>query len=701
MVSARPPNARQPSRPRTRWLVIGLTAVALWGYWGLSPGSEPNAELSREPDVERAAIGGSMRRVRARCSARDVDPELLQRMLTRLASARSDTRRCAAMIQLAAVAADNDVPAAEIARYTRRTYGTDVRTCAVEALGACRSPGALERLLELSEEADSSLRFEVAWALAARMDDAALARVLALADRPGSPWRVPACVALAEVGAPEALDAIAAALDDVVASERQALIAALGATRDPRAIELLKGALAAASHGVDGAVIAALGVHGSPEATRVLMQLLQRRPSRAYAVLRALATSKDPSARQLLLSAAEGRDVHIDTEQALAALSLSADPDVRALMRSGLAHASQWRRKAAIEYFSEYPDAEAVPALLALAHDASASGDRSVLRALGNSGSSEAADALEELALNEDGEGRGEALGALAAMPDQRERARDLALELSERDPATAVVVLERLDPGDSPQAHAALLAMARLPGFAGERATELLSSRTDADTERVLAQLARSADAPHRGEALLALGKNGSESGAAVVREVLRSGDSEARRSAVAALGGGLGAKAEADLLTASHDREPEVAATAVEQLASIATPAALARLEELVDSPNAAIVSRALSAVASEAPERVAATVDRIMASANADTLLGAVSVASYLDPAPRTQLVERALRHSSSDVVVAAIDQLVEITDGGDALTARLGQLANDQALPSEARDYAREALENHGE
>ena len=697
---ARRPDAPTPSRSRASWLLLAAACVALWGYCWSGPATGSKPEPGAASDGEREPARRSPRSGRGACKAGGADPELLRRQLERLDRASSAARRCTALRQLAAIAADNDVPAAQISRYTRPHQPLEVRVCAVEALAACQSPGALEHLLALSERADRSLRLEVARALASRSEDAALARLHALAGEVASPWRVAACIALADAGAPEAVDAITAALSDALAPDRRALIGALGETRDPRALELLAGVLAGASRALDDAAIAALGVHGSPEATELLIQQLERRPASSLAVLHALVDSDAPGARQFVLVAAQDGQAHVDQDDALAVLSRSMDADVRGLMLSGLAHASGKRRAAALDYFNEHPDGEAVPALLALAHDASGLVDRSVLLALGASGSREAADALARLASDGGGEHAGAALHALANMPEQHERALGLALELRERAPRSVLKVLEALDPGDSRPARAALIEMTRRPDAAGVRAIQLLSSQADADSERVFAQLARDAAGARRDAALAALGASATESGMAVVREVLRSGDDDARSRAVEALGSGLGVKAEADLLAASQDRAPEVAQTAVYQLASIATPAALTRLEELVAAPDSGIVSTALRAIASDAPDRVAPAIDRILASSDADTLQGALIATSSLEPASANQLIEHALRHPDLGVAVDAIDALIDGSSDDAHVRARLGQLADDPALSGRARGYARMALETYG-
>ena len=670
----------------------GLCALAVCAGTGLVVAIccavTPAEQIEAAPDEDARAELPLTAAARCQPAETPRDGKLLARWLERLDARRSDGARCLVLNQLAAHAAVGDAAIGVLAKYTRATYPTRVRACALSSLGFAVSPVAVGTLLELARAIEGPLREALVRALASREETSARAGLVALARDPGSPLRDLAAIALAQVGAPEAVSVLEELLQDP-GPRASRLILALGETGDPKALGVLQHLLDRHGSMFAEDISSALGELSTPESTRALLSLLQKGVVDEDVIYRALAKSGDASAQQALLAAAES-----GKGSALATLSSLEGPQVQAWMLRALDSGDSARLQAAASYFSGHADEAAIASLSKLLRSDRPEHAQAALQALGNIGGRAACAALEELA-GRPGPLQGMALGSLAQQPEAAERARALALSLLDQDeaPTNALGILAK---DASPEAHAALLRAARGGETQSRRAIWLLSKRSDPETVSVLSDIARSPSSPRRLSALSALAEGGSPQAVDVMRDALRSDDPAVRQQAVAHYGSLDAPDVEQALVHASRDSEAEVATTALEGLAELATPAAVDQLARVASDPAGSVAHSALMSLAQAAPERTTAVVDTLLQVKGSGGLQAALGAVSALPSEVGERVLSRALGSADGEMLGQALNYLQEGGAESSPFVDALDRIAHDAHLPSELRDQARNLL-----
>jgi HEAT repeat protein len=678
------------------WKGLALAALSLSGVllWRTSSVRATQVEAACEdesgaPTHAPGQGGGTAPRGRHRTAS-------VARALAKLEQAGNTYARCQALSRLARIAGDDEGALSRVADYTESSRGTELRVCAVAALGDADGALALTWLLALLDDPAPQVADTAAVALAALDTQAARDALLARAKSGSRAQRIAAACGLAQAGAPEATALIAALLEGSDLNTRHRLLSALGGTGDPGALPLLAAVLETGSRSLHYVVLNAIAQIGGPAAHDMLTTLLHERPALSAMIAGALGSTGDDEARDVLLELAQSEAGGNTAQAALAALTNFDGPEVRALMSRALRGEQAGARSMASDYFASHPDPSSLPMLLELLQQGSPRTMYGALGALAQIDTPEARAQIEQLA-----RGRGPlsepALGALSRMPEGSELARSIAFDQLARGGQLSQS-LELIASDDSPEARAALIALSkRHDSGAAAQAMMYLAQRADPESRRALVEAASDTKAPEKQvAALFALAQTGDESVSTTLRAALATESPMVRGQAVSALAQLGGPAAERVLLDVSRGSDAEVVAASVGALGQLGTPAALARLEELgrVGEPQAA--RQAVMMLAQTAPERAAPLAEALSTSRDPESRLSALALAGMLPVELGTRIVMAGARDNDPRIVRDALNGMSLVAaEPGETEQALLGIVQN-EALPEDLREQARQMM-----
>lgn len=677
------------------WKLIALGSLAGCGVllWR-TPAAVATQSEARCAIVEQDSASSWLDPVGAAHGERLADE--LTPMLAELEHATGIRARCKALGRVARRAAGDTDALQRVLAYSERNQPAELRVCSTAALGQASSSVVLPWLLELLEERASDVAEAAARALAQRNDPESRAALLDVANSAEPALRVTASIALAEVGAAESGPLIAALLESGNLRDRDRLITALGTGAVPGALPLLEKLARSGTGSAHYTAIQALGELGGPGAARSLLQLLHDRPSLAPMVAQALARTRDESARKGLLQLAvdgQSRNTSMAAMQALVGFD---DPDVHGLMARALSGTDIQKTNMAMEYFANHPDQRATAQLIEIARRGSPHTGYAALHALARSDDDGARSLIEELAHGR-GPMKAAALMSLAALPEGAEEARQIALDQVREGGPQLGQAIELLANDDSPEAHAALLAVARRNDpHSSPQVMSWLGQRGDAESRRTLEQIASGpGNSETRGMAMYALAQSGDQAASQTLLRVLQTGDATARAQAVGALSQVAGPDVEHALLTASRDKDSQVALQAASALGQIASPAALTRLEELARGSDLQVTRHALMSLGSSS-ERVGPIAQSLSASRDPSARLLAVEVVHGLPEGTAAGIILSGVRDQDANVVRAALGNFVFAGNDEASTRSALQAVVQRGELPDDVREQARQLL-----
>ncbi|MEY4508646.1 MAG: hypothetical protein RLZZ450_768 [Pseudomonadota bacterium] len=672
-------------------LALALSAVLLWRapkVVATQSGQlcEPadDREVSDEP-TERASVNRSGS-VHGR------------RFGAALEAARTWRARCTALGRLARGGQVDEQAVDRVIGLTQPTSELELRLCATSALGALPSEAALARLLVLLDEGNERIAEEAARALAQRDEQEARDALVSLAKLGSPSQRMTAALALAEAGAPEAAPLIAELLTGVGRRDQDRLLMALGATGDPAALPVLLQAATSGSRSAQYSAISALGELGGDGATRTLVGLLQTRPALASVIAGALARSADPSAEKALLSVATSSRNGNVANAARQALQAYDTPDVRALMMRSLESGNPVEMSAAMDYFGVHTAGAAAPQLMKLAQEGSPRA-YGAIHALASNVTAEGRALIESVARGS-GPLHDAALVELANMPGGAERAKAIALAQVQRGGAQQGQAIELLANDESPEARAALIALARRadPGVSSQ-ALMGLSQRSDPESRAVLVEVAeRGASPEQRTAALWTLAQTGDPAVSKTLRAAMSSDNAQVRSQAISAYAQLGESDAEPALVAASKDKESEVAMAAASALGQLGTPGALTRLEELARARDPSTSQFAIRVLASTSPERATPLAEAMIGSSDVESRQLAIGLSGSLSGAAGARIVLAGVRDTDPGVVRDALGNIAFADLSRGETQQALRDLLVRESLPAELREQAKQLLAN---
>ena len=473
---------------------------------------------------------------------------------------------------------------------------------------------------------------------------------------------------------------------------------ALGQAGDPSSIDVLTRYTTDLSPQIRAAAFDALGSIGGDRAIAVLSEMVSHGTADdSSAAAMALADSREPGARAVLLDLAAGDDP-IALRAATALIGADGE-DVAALMRTRLASDEPEIAMIGVQHATVRRDREAIPRLAELAGHRLRGFMRSVdaIRTIGGDG---AQSALERLA-SRPGPARPWAIDALVAIPATHQRAIELAMEIVRdeggRDVSMALRVLAR-DPGES--ARDALFECVRSGGPIGAEALRLLGERRDVESERLLMQIAADTTSATRSLRVTALrglaqsGGPGSEAEHAVIAAISDPGMNSFAIYDLAGMGTPTASRALLDF-AASPEADEGLRAQAI-QGACRQGACDVRTLTRLVDNANEVVAGAALDALCQRSPAEARMQIDALMRSTEPNRRTLAVAGAAGLRPDDARPILLAALSDPEASVAIEAIRHFDAI--GGratqDALVATMTNEGALEEVRAEAASYLRE-------
>ena len=490
-------------------------------------------------------------------------PELVERLLTEIASSNHADRRNAARSALSTLAApgsaDPSIPLPYLLDRLQEDPDADVRILVANALGEAHNPRARESLEQALHDMEPNVVAAAAEALGELNDPRAVAALIDLADRRDFWTGNAAAMALGRLADPRSVPALTRLTSDPWLAAEAAR--ALGSAGDPSALDALQDMMEMPEEQRWAAIQAAASIIGRTGAE--VPGWLRGAIAREEQVLAdRLADDDDPQAARLLGMAG--------TEEAMRALldRLPLDPDGSAAVGLEMAP-DEIHARAILTRLESAPQEQVALLLTNLPALAAAADIESVARWLSD--------------------------------PDHEIRIA-AAEALSRADPDATLSILEsrRQDPRTR-------LGVALAYGRMGSnRCTPLLEMLKDPDAEvraaaaegvgrcglATVAELAGALDrepAPRTARALVgALGKAGGDEAVAALERVLATGDPALRFEAVHALGMTASPRALEPLLSALADPETSVRTVALSALGKLGDPRAEEPLARHIDDPD-----------------------------------------------------------------------------------------------------------------
>lgn len=441
------------------------------------------------------------------------------------------------------------------------------RLGAATSLGVRRERSALEPLLDLLEGSAEleAVKVEAVEALGAIRDGRAVPRLVAHLDRePSARVRAQIADVLGDFGGDPAVAALRRLVaDDQSSQVRGRAAVALGRLKASAVRPFLVERLSGDPDGeVRVALLQALGLLGDSEATPAVLKafIIEADPSARIAAALALGRLADRRATAALIAALEDRSQDVPVRQAVA-LALA------------------WLR-----------DPAAIPVLEQLLTEPDIVTVVLGIRALGETGSRQAAAALVAMGLRLSREAAGLPRGDVSRDFQRRVELLTTQIEVVQAlgrlgDPRAWPIVEGALSIGPPPPTSVEALRL-RERQYELRRAAVLAVSRLE-DRGRVtrwLARLLADRDPRIRAEAARAFGLRGEAGGMGLLRRALRDPDPEVRWEAAAAMGAVKAGKGIAPLRRILADPHPRVVAEAARALGRLGAALAIPDLERLL---------------------------------------------------------------------------------------------------------------------
>lgn len=550
---------------------------------------------------------------------------------------------------------------------------TDMRTCIVEAVDTVHTEHAHELLRAVLKDADPTVRTSAIAVLAKSPYGAPREDVRELGRKGPIGDRVEATLALAEAADPSALDLVTPLLGSMPNDRVVRLLDALRKAADPSSDALVSSFLDHPAPTVRNAALAAMGATGGEEARAKLTGMLDG----ADGDNAADALTDTPEGRTALLGAARGGSPRAQ-RVAMQALANTEGPEVEALMMEHLTDADPQLARASAAYAMAHRLTQAVPILTAKAAESPEAA--STVAQLATHMGAEGVTVLGNMV--QKGQNAEHALATLATMPEGRDKARELAIELVKKRASNTAANLLAEDP--SPEASRALLDMARSRGSSAAVALRALSNRRDPESLRVLAELSRG-EGSVKYEALSALAERGDKEADALLAGFAKSDHAKTRATAL----GALASRGDASAFQAAiTDADPSVRTAALGAADEVARPMATTALEQLAKDTNRGVAMRAKMQLARMAPERAVALAKQDLA--DPKLRANALNTLRNVPFAQKREVLAAALR--DNDTAQSAIQQLVSEED--DDATNLVAQTLSSSS--EETRKAAADAL-----
>ncbi|MFB2968244.1 HEAT repeat domain-containing protein [Aerosakkonema sp. BLCC-F183] len=287
------------------------------------------------------------------------------------------------------------------------------RRDAAEALGKIGHPQAVTALMEALHHEDSDVRYKAAWALGEIGNPQAVAALMETLHHEDSSFRSYAAEALGQIDNPQAVAALMEALHDEDSDVRRYAAVALGDIGHPQAVAALMEALHDESSYVIFNAAVALGQIGHPQAVAALMEALHDEDSDVrWKAAEALGKMGHPQAVAALMEALHDENIYV-RRYAAWALGKIGHPQAVAALMEALHDEDIYVRRYAVWALEKIGHPQAVAALMEALHDEDSDVRSKAAQALGNIGHPQAVAALMEALHHEDSSVRSSAAWAL------------------------------------------------------------------------------------------------------------------------------------------------------------------------------------------------------------------------------------------------------------------------------------------------
>ncbi len=628
-----------------RWKVATFGSLALAAFFALRPlasgapapsGSARHGAAGapeRGPSFPLSSFFVSAPSAENLEDARDAD----------LVRAASSNAVCEAARTLGELRTDRAADLLSTALAARKS--TDMRACIVDAMGAVHTEHAHELLRAALKDADPTVRVAAIAILAKSPYGAPREDVREMGRKGPIGDRVEATLALAEAADPSALDLVTPLLGSMPNDRVVRLLDALRKAADPSNDALVASFLDHPAPTVRSAALAAMGATGGDEARGKLTAMLDG----ADGDNAADALTDTPEGRAALLGAARGGSPRAQ-RVAMQALATTEGPEVEALMMEHLTDADPQLARASAAYATAHRMTQALPVLAAKAAESPEAA--ATVAQLATHMGAEGVTVLEGMVKK--GQNADHALSTLATMPEGRDKARELAIELVKKRASSTAANLLAEDP--SPEASRALLDMARSRGSIAAVALRALGNRRDPESLRVLAELSRG-EGSVKSEALAALAERGDKDADALLLGLAKSDRAKTRATAL----GALASRGDTSAFQAAvTDTAVRIAALGAAD--EVARPVATKALEELAKDANRTVATRAKLQLARMSPERAVALAKQDLT--DPKLRANALNTLRNVPFAQKREVLAAALREN--DTAQSAIQQLVSEED-----------------------------------